>query len=454
MSGAPEATRIETLRLLNYRRFEDTLIDFDPELTVLVSPNGGGKTAILDALAAAWRPFVNALEVQPHGGRLSKDDVRRVMAVEQTMEPAQAARLLAAGSLLGEPLAWAREVSRAGVLKQHQLDGVWQSARQLQQHVIDYAASKRSRPPCLPLLCHYGTGRLWNTGKPKRGKKQEKADTSRWSGYTDCLSPASSFQFFEAWFRRFSYEAQSELTSGHASPHRPRERLAGVCSAVDRLLAPSGWHRLAWDFAEDALTATHPEHGRLPVRLLSDGIRNMIGLVGDIAHRAVRLNPHLGADAPVRTPGIVLIDEVDMHLHPGWQQTAVPSLREAFPAMQLIVTTHSHLVISTVLGRCIRILGADGSVSTPSVETQGYESPFALGVVFGVNTAPPIEIGRQLTRYRALLELGQGDTEEAEGLRKRLLAHFGATHPAMLEAEGHRRLQELKARIAARRGGA
>jgi predicted ATP-binding protein involved in virulence len=179
----------------------------------------------------------------------------------------------------------------------------------------------------------------------------------------------------------------------------------------------------------------------------------MIGLVGDIAHRSVRLNPHLGADAPVQTPGIVLIDEVDMHLHPAWQQTVVPSLREAFPAIQLIVTTHSHLVISTVPSRCIRILGSDGSVSAPSVETQGYDSPFALGVVFGVNSTPPVEIAQILTRYRALLEQGQGDSHEAQALRRRLLDHFGATHPAMLEADGLRRLQEFKARIGATRGG-
>jgi predicted ATP-binding protein involved in virulence len=180
----------------------------------------------------------------------------------------------------------------------------------------------------------------------------------------------------------------------------------------------------------------------------------MIGLAGDIAHRAVRLNPHLGAGAAARTPGLVLVDEVDMHLHPSWQQTVVPTLREAFPAMQLVVATHSHIVVSTVPSRCVRILGDDGSVTTPSAETQGYDSPFALGVVFGVNSAPPVEIARVLARYRALVEQAQADTEEAAALRARLLDHFGARHPAMLEVDGLRRLQAWRARAAAGRGGA
>ena len=60
----------------------------------------------------------------------------------------------------------------------------------------------------------------------------------------------------------------------------------------------------------------HPKYGRLPLSALSDGVRNMIGLIADIAHRCARLNPHLSEDVARQTPGVLLIDEVDMHLHP------------------------------------------------------------------------------------------------------------------------------------------
>lgn len=457
LARVPDAnsTRIDSLRLVNYRRFADLSMDLDRELTVLVAANGGGKTAILDALVSVWAPFLSGLDVSAGAARLSRDDVRRVIGPEHAMEPVLPVRILATGLIDEHLLDWGQSLHSIGLKAKPsstQSSKAMFVGKLLHRKVVAHAAREEPDSPTLPLLCYYGTGRLWHTRTRASSKKVEQADTSRFSGYTDCLAPTSSFQFFESWFRRFAYEAQSELTSRRPSPHKPQERLEAVRGAVGRLLAPSGWGDLEWDFAEDTLVASHANHGRLAVRLLSDGIRNMIGLVGDIAHRAVRLNPHFGAEAPLKTPGVVLIDEVDMHLHPGWQQTVVASLREAFPAVQLVVTTHSHLVISTIPSRCIRVLGADDSVSTPNVEMEGYDSPFALGVVFGVNSNPPVETARQLTRYRALVEQGEGDTEEAGILRERLLDHFGAAHPAMLEADGLHRIQQLKARIGATRG--
>jgi predicted ATP-binding protein involved in virulence len=100
-------------------------------------------------------------------------------------------------------------------------------------------------------------------------------------------------------------------------------------------------------------------------------------MVADLAHRCVRLNPHFGAEAAVRSPGLVLIDEVDMHLHPAWQQSVLAALRRAFKNMQFIVTTHSPQVISTVPARCIRILDGAAVASAPP-GTQGAESSRVL----------------------------------------------------------------------------
>ena len=79
---------------------------------------------------------------------------------------------------------------------------------------------------------------------------------------------------------------------------------------------------------------------------LSDGERVMVALVADIARRACILNPQLGDDVLKRTPGIVLIDELDLHLHPQWQRRLPNGLKEAFPAMQFITTSHSPQILS------------------------------------------------------------------------------------------------------------
>lgn len=81
--------------------------------------------------------------------------------------------------------------------------------------------------------------------------------------------------------------------------------------------------------------------------MLSSGFRTLVGMVLDIAYRMAVLNPFLLKDLVNRTPGIVLIDEIDMHLHPQWQWNVVKALKMTFPKVQFVVTTHSPIVIAS-----------------------------------------------------------------------------------------------------------
>jgi hypothetical protein len=82
--------------------------------------------------------------------------------------------------------------------------------------------------------------------------------------------------------------------------------------------------------------------------MLSDGVKNMIGMVADIAYRCVTLNPQFDGEAARLTPGIVLIDEIDLHLHPKWQRRVVEDLKRTFPKIQFFATTHSSLIIQSL----------------------------------------------------------------------------------------------------------
>jgi predicted ATP-binding protein involved in virulence len=192
----------------------------------------------------------------------------------------------------------------------------------------------------------------------------------------------------------------------------------------------------------------------MPVSQLSDGIKSILAMVADIAHRCVRLNPQFGAEAARQTPGIVLIDEVELHLHPGWQQTIIASLQAAFPHIQFIVTTHSPQVLTTVPAECIRILSVTpdgmGHIHTPDRQTQGTGSASVLAQLQGVNSVPPLSIVRDLSTYTALIQQGQGESDEAKRLRTLLDAHFGADHPLIVECDRLLRYQAFKVRLPSR----
>lgn len=448
-------TRIDKLDLQNFRLFRELSMTFHPELTVLVAPNGGGKTAILDALAIALHKFVAALTTSKRDGRLRYDDVRRIIGPERTMERVLPTSVDARGFVCGNAVDWARritDIDHEVIRRVSRSQALLDIAESLHRHVIEYSERKRSDAPTLPVFCYYGTGRLWNL-RPRK----EREPLSRFSGYSKCLSPTSNYWHFSEWFGRFSREAQSEAESHQSSPHMPRLRLSAVRHAVGKLLAPTGWRELRWDFAENVLVALHPEHGRLPVRFLSDGIRNMVGMVGDLAHRCVRLNPQLGANATNVTPGIVLIDEVDMHLHPEWQQLVIGQLRNVFPQIQFIVTTHSPQVLSTVDKESIRILCMrDGAatVETPKFQTRGVESADVLAFIMGVHPVPQVEEARLLSEYRAKIEESKADTPEALEMRRRLIEHFGEQHPIMIDCDRLLRFHNFKRnRIATKQEG-
>lgn len=420
-------TRLNRLTLENYRCFPALEVSFHPTLTVVVAPNGSGKTAILDAVAVAFRLYIDTIQTRVGSLGFDHTDIRRQLGADGTMYPVLPTRFQAEGVIDNQPLEWSRSLEsdkprakttfvNATILKD--------AAARLRKDLQDFADAKRQDSPTLPIFAYYGTGRLF--GAHKLTKEEAAGGTNRLLGYEDCLSSASRYKYFEDWFERLSRVAQQERIDGKLSSHAPREKLEAVTKTVNTLLAPSGWRDLSWDFAEDQIVATHPEHGTLPVDHLSDGIRNMIGMVGDIAHRCTRLNPHLGSQAARQTHGIVMIDEVDMHLHPEWQQVVIQSLRDAFPLLQFIVTTHSPQVLTTVKSENIRVLARNpdgGWLAQPPIHSPfARESKDALAQVMGVDPLP-LKTDEQrgfqekLRSYEQLVRNGRKDSVEALSLR-------------------------------------
>jgi predicted ATP-binding protein involved in virulence len=125
----------------------------------------------------------------------------------------------------------------------------------------------------------------------------------------------------------------------------------------------------------------------LELSQLSDGYRNLLALVLDFARRLAQAHPNW--PNPLEAPGILLIDEVELHLHPKWQQTIITDLHAVFPNTQIIVTTHSPYVVTTVESRCVHI--AENAVIRPCpAPTYGARVSDVVAEVMGVpNQRPP-----------------------------------------------------------------
>ena len=448
---------LDKLELENFRCFSKIEIKFHEKLTVIVARNGGGKTTVLDAACFGWQFFLQGIELEPKSAKTIRDaDVRRTRSQDGAMVPMKPVSLSGRSFIADESVEWNVDKGQTSAknTSSRAAKDMREAGRVLRIATQDYAEQKSPSPPppTLPAIGYYGTGRLWAAQKITMSRRKKvKADNSPISGYDQCLSPSSHFAIFEVWFERYSREAQQERMSEKHSPHRPGDKLKAVVNAVDALLKPVGWHSLAFDFTDETIVAEHPIHGRLPVSTLSDGIRVIIGLVGDIAHRCVRLNPHFGADAAKLTPGVIMIDEVDMHLHPEWQQLILGALTDAFPHIQFIITTHSPQVLTTVKRESIRVLAQDEdgnwSAAMPDEETKGVESATVLASVMGVDPVPNVPEAAELSRYRQMIQLRQQESVDAKDLRQKLDAHFGPRHHLMLDCDRMIRLAQFKAKL-------
>jgi predicted ATP-binding protein involved in virulence len=190
-----------------------------------------------------------------------------------------------------------------------------------------------------------------------------------------------------------------------------------------------------------------PENG-LPqdfaIEQLSDGYRNLIALILDFARRLAQAHP--GWENPLEAPGILMIDEIELHLHPAWQQRVIPDLRAVFPNTQLIVATHSPQVLTTVKREQVRFLTTDHTLEPlpDDVGTYGAESGHVLEAVFGVQTRPrTVETDGRLGEYLQMIENRQGRTPSALSLREELERAVGSSDPALLTADMRIRQLEI-----------
>jgi predicted ATP-binding protein involved in virulence len=359
--------KIKWLRLQNFRGFEEVEFSFDEKFNVLVGENGSGKTSLLEGITFALSEYIHKLSKTEHrwlsqnDSRLFPNDVRLVPYLHgeiTTLEPqfplvVECKVVFKNASNHDLELHWTRKVQNAqfeGVSNHSVAALVEEEHKQIQSGATNI----------LPIFAYYSTKRLWAIKKDDTTKPFE--PVSRLAGYYDYLEPTAGEETFKRWFIQMSIaeiKRQKEL-----------KVLSSVRRAVKKCLELVGYTSLDYEPLTNEILALKTDDTRLPFHLLSDGYRNMIGMVADIAYRMALLNPFL--DNHLETPGVILIDELDLHLHPKWQRSIVQDLKEAFPNVQFIVTTHSPFIVQSLSPGELRKLGEGTDDGIEEIEPARY----------------------------------------------------------------------------------
>ena len=378
--------RLETLYLQNFRGYAERTFSLHPQFNLVIGENGAGKTSFLEAAAIAIGSWL--LGFPGHDSRnILERDVRRVLdSVENRYRelPQYPVRVRATGALhiaragrVGEreeikyfgqntkgqlypyllPVDWERSIEATGGKTTRR------GAAKLKVWADKMAhAVSASEPRILPLIRYFGAGRLWESVRDTQGKalsKHKGRQPAELAENADELDRA--FHDFEVLSKPFygyrmsvdkrcnpddllrwmGVERHSELDE-----ETPSRALRLVYQAIQSMLPEIASVRYSVKLRTLVLKYQNGEQHTFSE--LSDGYRNVVAMAADLAIKAAMLNPQLAEKALEMTPGVVLIDELDLHLHPKWQRRVIADLRRTFPMLQFICTTHSPFLIQSL----------------------------------------------------------------------------------------------------------
>ena len=434
--------KLEKIRITNYRCFKDSDIEFDYHATLIVGKNGAGKTAILDAVAVAVSTFLLGID----GGvsrSISKDDARyEFHDLDGTVDPQHQfpVSIESIGDCLDNcDVKWMRSLnSESG-------NTTVKEARELTN--ISKDAQKRimtgDKSLILPLISYYGTGRLYVQKKEKKNIKSL-TEFKRQVGYVDCMAAESNEKLMLNWFQIQTLKSlQEQQRTGKVEKSLLLKTVeSAICKCFERISGSKNadivfdldTHRLVLNFE-----GTDGSLQKFAMDEMSDGYKNTLSMIGDIAYRMAVLNPMLGDKVLEETTGVVVIDEIDLHLHPQWQQTIISDLNTIFPKIQFIVSSHAPAVINSVAKEQIRILD-NGEIYMPAAQTYGRDANSILREVMKVSERPA-DIKQRMNLFYSYMD--ENNYKEADKVLTEIEAIVGTTDPDIAAARTSLDLEKI-----------
>ncbi len=318
--------KINRLNINNFRCIHELDIDFHEQMNIFVGVNGAGKSSILDCLAVLLSRFIGRIKSYRETGRFfTKNDILTGKAESKNIIKI---------SFQDEILEW--QVTKARFKNKGQkITNLEQIKKftELFRNKLEIAEDIN-----IPLAVYYSTNRAV-LDIPLRIRKKHTFE--QLSAYDQALSGGrNDFRLFFEWFR--SREDLENEKRGRNNKYRDRQ-LEAVRKAIINFLPK--YNDLRVQRSPLRMTVSRGEH-ELTVNQLSDGEKCLFAMVGDLARRLAIANPKV--EQPLNGEGVVLIDEIDLHLHPSWQRRVVHLLKKTFPKCQFVLTTHSAQILSHV----------------------------------------------------------------------------------------------------------
>ena len=428
--------RIKSLSLEGFRSFKKTELVFpESNVLLLIGNNGKGKSSILDSIAILLSDFVKRIRDTSNGKNglsIQRNDVSQ----------AESKTIIKGGFEDDEQAFYIRLTNSLEFSKNKDTDYT--------NFVIKF--KHRVSFSNLPILVYYKSNRFFKPAKDFRPNLlYNTSENAPFSCYDNAFSNLDiTFEDFQTWFR-LEEDEETEAMRRLQDFASTNYKLDNIRKCIKLFFTNLEDHETSFSDLRVLRTGAKSklvikkDGLEFELEQLSDGERMLLLLVCDIARRlgiAHQVDYITGGLLktfdPLSGSGIVLIDEIDMHLHPKWQRNVLPALIKTFPNIQFIATTHSAQVLSRAQRDSIRVLD-NGKILAVSSNPIGRDANAILEEIQQVSKRPN-EIEMLIDSYFA--RINNNDFEAASGFKKQLLGYLDTEDPVF--ARGNAMMERKK----------
>lgn len=379
---------IDKIEITNFKIFDEAEFKFDKNFNLIIGINGSGKTSLLRALAISLAGWANAYIKHKDNLRPIADNEVREIQKDGRFDKTKETYIITEGSVgiidrfgnyrrnshyfLKRKKSENTDTSLSADIKYYSnSDSYPLNFSNLSSDILRYIEKGKNFD--LPIIAFYECDRLWEVKNALNIEASAKLQYSRFDPYVDCFHTGANHTAIGEWLLKYELvklQQKKETPVLEAIKNAARNALE---KCID----------ISFDFEEGRVIVDFEDDISVPFEHLSDGQRTILGLFCDIARRAAILNPHFEGEANEKTNGVVLIDELDLHLHPKWQMNIIENLRKTFPNIQFICTTHSPILLRSIEKEKIIVL-ENGEQSKLDFFTKGRDINSILDDLMGV----------------------------------------------------------------------